>query len=115
MGRVSSETSAGLSRASREADDATRGSAIKLAAEISSRLLLLATTLLLARGLILEDYGAFGRLAAYALLCAELAGLGLQLTATRALVAGTLSLRALVRARVALFGAFAVVVLGFAT
>ena len=64
MGRVSSETSAGPSLASREADDATRGSAIKLAAEIASRLLLLATTLLLARGLILEEYGAYGRLAA---------------------------------------------------
>ncbi len=114
MGRVSSETSAGPSRASREADDATRGSAIKLAAEIASRLLLLATTLLLARGLILEEYGAYGRLAAYALLFAELAELGLQLTATRALVAGTLSLRALVRARAALFGAFTVVVLGAA-
>jgi O-antigen/teichoic acid export membrane protein len=97
-------------RAAAEADDATRGSAIKLAAEIGSRLLLLATTLLLARGLVVEEYGAYGRLSAYALLLAELAELGLQLTATRALVAGTMSLRALVRARLALFLVFAILI-----
>jgi O-antigen/teichoic acid export membrane protein len=113
MSRVTPE-SRGHVRAADEADDATRGSAIKLAAEIGSRLVLLATTLLLAHGLVLEEYGAYGRLAAYALLLAELAELGLQLTATRALVAGTLSLRALVRARIALFSVFAVVVLGAA-
>ncbi len=113
MSRVTPEIRDPLGAAS-AADEATRGSAIKLAAEIASRVLLLATTLLLARGLILEEYGAYGRLAAYALLLAELAELGLQLTATRALVAGTFSLRALVRARMVLFGAFTVVVLGAA-
>jgi O-antigen/teichoic acid export membrane protein len=83
----------------READDASRGSAVKLAAEVLSRLLGLATTLLLIRGLGPSDFGAFGRLSLYALLLAEL---GLQTLASRALVAGSLSLRALVRARLVL-------------
>jgi O-antigen/teichoic acid export membrane protein len=87
----------------REARDATRGSAIKLAAEALSRLVGLATTLLLVRGLGAEDFGAFGRLSVIALLSAELAELGIQTLASRALVAGTLSLRALVRVRLLLF------------
>jgi O-antigen/teichoic acid export membrane protein len=86
----------------REAEDASRGSAIKLAAEVLSRLLGLATTLLLIRGLGPSDFGAFGRLSLYALLLAELAELGLQTLASRALVAGSLSLGALVRARLVL-------------
>ena len=86
-------------RDAREARDATRGSAIKLAAEVASRLLGLATTLLLIRGLGASDFGAFGRLSVIALLLAELGELGLQTLASRALVAGTLSLRSLVRAR----------------
>ena len=87
-------------RSAREADDATRGSAVKLAAEVASRLLGLGTTLLLARALGVSDFGALGRLWYVALLLAELAEFGLQATATRALVAGSFSLRALVRARV---------------
>ena len=87
-------------RAAREADDATRGSAVKLAAEVASRLLGLGTTLLLARALGVSDFGALGRLWYVALLLAELAEFGLQATATRALVAGTFSLKALARARV---------------
>jgi O-antigen/teichoic acid export membrane protein len=83
----------------REAADATRGSAIKLAAEVASRLLGLGTTLLLARALGVSDFGALGRLWYVALLLAELAEFGLQATATRGLVAGTHSLRALSRAR----------------
>ena len=47
MAPVTDETA----RAAREADDATRGSAVKLAAEVASRLLGLGTTLLLARAL----------------------------------------------------------------
>jgi O-antigen/teichoic acid export membrane protein len=86
----------------REAADASRGSAIKLAAEVGSRLLGLGTTLLLIRGLGASDFGAFGRLSVLALLLAELAELGLQTLASRALVAGSLSLRALVRARLLL-------------
>jgi len=81
------------------ADDATRGSAIKLGAEVSSRLLTVGTTIVLARGLGVESYGAFGRLWVLAPLVAELGELGIQATATRALVAGTRSLRALARAR----------------
>ena len=57
-GPVTDETA----RAAREADDATRGSAVKLAAEVASRLLGLATTLLLAaRGLGASDFGALRR------------------------------------------------------
>ncbi len=88
----------------REARDASRGSAIKLAAEALSRLVGLATTLLLLRGLGAADFGAFGRVSVIALLLAELAELGLQTLASRALVAGSLSLRALVRVRLLLFG-----------
>jgi O-antigen/teichoic acid export membrane protein len=86
----------------REAGDATRGSAIKLGAEVGSRLLGLATTLLLLRGLGASGFGVFSELQVYALLLAELGEMGLQALASRALVAGTLSLRALVRARLAL-------------
>ena len=95
MGPVADETASER----READDATRGSAVKLAAEVASRLLGLGTTLLLARALGVSDFGAFGRLWYVALLVAELAEFGLQATATRGLVAGTHSLRALTRAR----------------
>jgi O-antigen/teichoic acid export membrane protein len=88
----------------READDATRGSVIKLGAEVASRLLGLGTTLLLARALGVSDFGAFGRLWYVALILAEVAEFGLQATATRGLVAGTHSLRALARARLATSG-----------
>ena len=89
-------------RSAREADDATRGSAVKLTAEVASRLLGVGTTLLLLRGLGASDFGLFGVLSVYALLLAELGELGLQALASRALVAGTLSLESLVRARLAL-------------
>lgn len=91
-----------IARSAREADDATRGSAVKLAAEAASRLLGLVTTLLLLRGLGASDFGRFGVLSVYALLLAELGELGLQALASRALVAGTLSLGSLVRARLVL-------------
>ena len=89
-------------RAAREAADATRGSAVKLAAEVASRLLGLGTTLILLRGLGASDFGLFGVSSVYALLLAELGELGLQALASRALVAGTLSLESLVRARLVL-------------
>ncbi len=95
--------------ASREANDATRGSAIKLAAEVVSRLLGLATTLLLLRGLGATDFGVFGALSVYALLLAELGELGLSALASRALVAGTHSLRSFVRARLVLAAVVAAV------
>jgi O-antigen/teichoic acid export membrane protein len=100
MARVGEEAVRGAS----EADEATRGSAVKLAAEVASRLLTLATTLLLLRGLGAEDFGRLGALQVYALLLAELGELGLQSLASRALVAGTVSLGSLVRARLALAG-----------
>jgi O-antigen/teichoic acid export membrane protein len=93
-----------------EADDATRGSAVRLAAEVASRLLLFATTLLLSRWLGPTDYGLFAKLSAYALLLAEVGELGLQVLASRVLVAGSVSLRSLVRARLALAGLVALVV-----
>jgi len=89
-------------RSAREADDATRGSAVKLAAEVASRLLGLGTTLLLLRGLGASDFGLFGEMSVYALLLAEIGEMGLQALASRALVAGTLSLESLVRARLVL-------------
>jgi O-antigen/teichoic acid export membrane protein len=94
-------------RGAREADEATRGSAIKLAAEVASRLLGFATTLLLARALGLADFGALGRVWYVALLLAEAGEFGLQATATRGLVAGTFSLRALTRARLVTSGLMA--------
>jgi O-antigen/teichoic acid export membrane protein len=97
---VTGETASGA----READDATRGSAIKLAAEVVSRLLGLATTLILLWGLGASDFGLFVELSVYALLLAELGELGLQALASRALVAGTHSLESFVRARLALAG-----------
>ena len=86
----------------REANDATRGSAIKLAAEVVSRGLGLLTTVLVTRGLGVEGFGVFGGPFVAAVLVAELGELGLQATASRALVAGTVSLRSLARARLAL-------------
>ncbi|MGD8898418.1 MAG: polysaccharide biosynthesis C-terminal domain-containing protein [Acidobacteriota bacterium] len=102
MSRVTPESS-GPARAAAEADDATRGSAIKLGAEVLSRLLTLATTILIARNLGASGTGAFGTPWIIAPLVAELAEFGLQATATRALVAGTFSLGALVRARAVVF------------
>ncbi len=103
-GPVTGETAGGR----READDATRGSAIKLAAEVASRLVGFATMWLLLRGvgplpgLGASDFGLLGELSVYALLLAELGELGLQTLASRALVAETLSLESLLRARAAL-------------
>ena len=94
-----------------EARDATRGSAVKLFAELLGRTLQLLTTLLLARALGAADFGLFGELAAVAVVAAEAADLGLQGTATRALVAGTLSLRGILRAKLWLGGGFLLVTL----
>ena len=89
-----------------EARDATRGSALKLFAELLGRTLQLVTTLLLARSLGAADFGLFGVLSSIAVVAAEAADLGLQGTATRALVAGTLSLRAILRAKALLSALF---------
>jgi O-antigen/teichoic acid export membrane protein len=98
-------------RAGSEADEATRGSAIKLAAEVASRLLTFATTALVGRGLGAAGFGRYTQLSVYAVLLAELGELGLQNLASRALVAGTHSLRALVRARLLLLALVAAVAL----
>jgi O-antigen/teichoic acid export membrane protein len=97
-GRVTGEAAGGA----HEANDATRGSAIKLAAEVVSRGLGLLTTVVITRGLGVEGFGVFGGPFVVAVLLAELGELGLQTTASRALVAGSVSLRSLVRARLAL-------------
>jgi O-antigen/teichoic acid export membrane protein len=89
---------AGLS----EAAQATRGSGVRLAAELGSRIFALATSFLLAAGLGVESFGVFAAASGVAVLLAELGELGLQQTAARALVAGTLGLRAMLRARLAL-------------
>lgn len=92
----------------RDADEATRGSAVKLAAEVASRLIGFATMWLLLRGLGplrglgASEFGVLGELSVYALLLAEAGELGLQALASRALVAGTHSLESLLRARAAL-------------
>jgi len=68
------------------ADDASRGSAIKLGAELLGRLLALATTLLVARVLGVSDFGLFAVLSGIAVLVAELSDLGLQGIAVQSLV-----------------------------
>src|SRR5262249_10121732 len=87
---------------SREAAEATKGSAIKLVTEILARLIGLFTTLLLARRLGAADFGTFGTLSVVAVILAEAADLGLQGTAGRALVAHTHSLAGLSRAKIAI-------------
>lgn len=90
---------------SQEAAEATRGSALKLGAELVGRLLYgLTTTVVIPRMLGVEGTGTFGALSALAVVAAEAADLGLQGTASQALVAGTLSLRALVRAKLMISG-----------
>ncbi len=78
---------------------ASRGSAIKLVADTVGRLLSLATTVLILKSLGPDGFGIFTPLAAVAVIVADLSDLGLQLAATRALVARTLGLGDLVRAR----------------
>jgi O-antigen/teichoic acid export membrane protein len=93
---------AASSSAGSAAAEATRGSAIKLGTEVAARLVGLLTTLLLARELGAADFGLFGRLSVIAVVLAEAADLGLQGTASRALVAGTISLSALKRTKLIL-------------
>jgi O-antigen/teichoic acid export membrane protein len=78
---------------------------LKLGAELVGRLLYgLTTTVAIPRVLGVEGTGTFGALSALALVAAEAADLGLQGTASQALVAGTLSLRAMVRAKLIISG-----------
>ncbi len=86
------------------ASEATRGSAIKLGAESLGRVAALATSLLIARGLGPEEFGAFAFLSGVAVLLAEFGDLGLQGLASRALVAESVSLGAILRAKLWLTG-----------
>jgi O-antigen/teichoic acid export membrane protein len=98
-------TAVGAHSSPSAANVATRGSAIKLAAEMGSRVLSLATTVLLLRALGVEGFGVFTPLLVWAVVLAEAADLGIQGTASQALVAGTISLRSLLRAKIAITGA----------
>lgn len=82
-----------------EASEASRGSAIKLGTELVSRLLGFLTTPILTRGLGVEAFGLFARHSVTAVIAAEAAELGLQATASRALVARELPFGAMVRAK----------------
>jgi O-antigen/teichoic acid export membrane protein len=90
------------------ADDASRGSAIKLGAELLGRLIALATTLMVARILGVADFGLFAVLSGVAVIVAELSDLGIQGIAVQALVSGTIPLRALVRTKLRLTAALVV-------
>ncbi|MCM2254858.1 MAG: oligosaccharide flippase family protein [Vicinamibacteria bacterium] len=97
--------------------EATRGSVVRLLAEAGSRALTFVTSLLLMRGLGVDDFGDFAFLAALAVVAAELFDLGLHGTAQRALVAGDLSLRSMLRAKallLAVAGALSLLLLPFA-
>jgi O-antigen/teichoic acid export membrane protein len=88
-----------------EAGEATRGSLIRLAAEVLGRALSLLTSFLIAAFLGVESFGVFAVLSGVAVVAAEAADLGLQTTSSRALVAGTLSLRSILRAKLVLTAA----------
>ncbi|MET0552281.1 MAG: oligosaccharide flippase family protein [Vicinamibacteria bacterium] len=85
-----------------EAADATRGSGVRLAAEIGGRALSLATSFLIAVGLGVEAFGVYAALTGVAVILAEAGELGIQGTAQRALVARTIRLRDLVKTKLAL-------------
>jgi O-antigen/teichoic acid export membrane protein len=82
-----------------EAGEATRGSVIKLGTELVARLLGFLTTPILTRGLGVAAFGLFARHSVTAVIAAEAAELGLQATASRALVARELPFGAMVRAK----------------
>ncbi len=94
--------SARHSAAAALAADATRGSAIKLAAELGGRCASLFTTLLIARSLGVSAFGLFAAVSGIAAIVAQLADLGLQPLAPRVLVAGEVPLRVLLRAKLTL-------------
>jgi O-antigen/teichoic acid export membrane protein len=88
-----------------EANDASRGSAIKLAADVGARVLGVAAPFLIGRALSVHDYGLFGFASATAVVIAEMADLGLQAISVRDLVARHFTTRALLRAKAALTAA----------
>lgn len=97
--RAASPTRAG----SVAAAEASRGSAVRLAAEVLSRALTFATTLLIAWSLPVADFGSFAVLSGAAAILAEASDLGLQAFMARALVAAQFSLRDFLKARAILF------------
>jgi len=97
-----------------EAREATRGSAVRLGAEVAGRVLSLGTSFLVASSLGVEAFGVFAAASGIALVLAEGADVGLQSTAARALVARTLDLRAILRAKLALSAAMASLILSLA-
>ncbi len=86
----------------REAAEATRGSGVRLGAEVAGRALSLLTSFLIAVGLGVEGFGVYAAVSGLAVILAELGELGLQGTAQRALVAGQFRRRDMVRAKLAL-------------
>ena len=80
-----------------EADEATRGSAIKLVADLGGRLLGAATPILIVRALSVPDLGLFQFASATAVIVAEMADLGLQAISVRDLVARHFGVGALLR------------------
>lgn len=98
-----------------EAREATRGSGIRLATEVVSRALSVVTTLLVARGLGVADFGTYAALTGIAVVLAEAGDLGLQGLAVPALIARRFCLRDLLRAKLLLallLGALSVVLPG---
>ena len=85
-----------------EAADASRGSGVRLAAEVGGRALSVATSFLIAVGLGVEAFGVYAALTGVAVVLAEAGELGIQGTAQRALVARTFRLRDLVKTKLAL-------------
>jgi O-antigen/teichoic acid export membrane protein len=92
-----------------EAREASRGSAIKLAADVAGRFLSFGTTLLIARSLTVAELGRFELASIAALIAAEAADLGLLATSGRELVTGRLSMRAVLRTKLLLSAAAALV------
>jgi O-antigen/teichoic acid export membrane protein len=88
-----------------EADDATRGSAIKLVADLGGRLLGAATPILIVRALSVPDLGLFQFASATAVIVAEMADLGLQAISVRDLVARHFGVGALLRIKALLTAA----------
>ncbi len=82
-----------------EAREASRGSAVRLTAEVLSRVLTFAATILMARHLPITAFGSFAVQMSLASILAEAGDLGLQALAARALVASQFSLRDFLKAR----------------
>lgn len=85
-----------------EAQEATRGSGIRLATEAVGRALSVVTTILIAAGLGVRDFGTYAALSGMAVILAELGDLGLQGLAVPALVARRFRLAEMVRAKLVL-------------